>query len=466
MKNLWKWWSVTGILLLTGLMFALGISSAAASEGSKYPPEGSSVISVFGEVPGRDMFVHLWAVVPPGENRSEVAREALRRQGARPLSSDNFSWTGLVWDQFFDRNTGNDAVTQYYNPQGDPTNEGRAALQRTQATWGQVAGSLFAFEDGGITDRCPSLVLECNGPQTFDGKNDVGWVDIGGCCTLGVTWYSTTTDEADVALNSKFAWSVDGVNGYDLETVYLHENGHVAGLGHSDEAGSVMLAYYHGVSRTLHFDDEEGLRSLYPSGLANEPPEVSISSPTNGSHFLSGVTIEFAGTASDPEDGELTASISWGSDLDGPLGIGGAIYYVLSDGDHTITASVTDSGGETAHRSINVSVGSATPPDLHVTVESVSYSTKGGKNGDKHLLVTVSIVDETGAAVSGADVSITVENTTLGSSWDRSGTSGQDGSMALSVNNAPAGYYVTTVTGVLVSGFEWDGVTPDNQTVK
>ena len=81
-------------------------------------------------------------------------------------------------------------------------------------------------------------------------------------------------------------------------------------------------------------------------------------------------------------------------------------------------------------------------------------------------MVTVSIVDETGAAVSGADVSITIQNTTLGSSWDRSGTSGQDGSMTLSVNNAPAGYYVTTVTGVLVSGFEWDGVTPDNQTVK
>ena len=92
-----------------------------------------------GRFPAATCFVHLVAVAPPGAVKNDVARDALRGQGARPLGSDDFSTTGLVWDQFFDRKTANDAVTQYYNPEGDPTDAGRAALLATQATWGQVA---------------------------------------------------------------------------------------------------------------------------------------------------------------------------------------------------------------------------------------------------------------------------------------------------------------------------------------
>ena len=452
--------------MFTGLILTVGVSSTSAQE-STGVVDGSSVIGVYGEIPGRDLFVHLWAIVPPGADRAEIARKALGRQGAKPVNSADFSTTGLVWDQFLDRNTGNDAVVQFYNPDGDPTNAGRLSLQNTQITWGQVPGSSFAFEDGGITNRCPSLVLECNGPQTFDGKNDVGWLEIGGCCTLGITWYGTSTDEADVALNTAFPWSVHGLTGYDLETVYLHENGHVAGLGHSSVAGSVMLAYYQGVSRSLFADDKDGLRSLYPSSSVNEAPSVSISSPIIGSDFPSGAIIDFTGTASDPEDGDLTAEITWVSDRDGILGAGGSVPYALSDGNHLITASVTDIGGELGTQSISVTVGAPPPPaDLNMAVDSVSYSGKGGKQGDKHLLITISLADDSGAAVSGARVSISVENTTLVSSWDRSGTSGTDGSVTLSVTNAPTGHYVTAVMDVVASGLVWDGITPTNEFTK
>jgi hypothetical protein len=72
-----------------------------------------------------------------------------------------------------------------------------------------------------------------------------------------------------------------------------------------------------------------------------------ISSPTGGSVITPGTSASFVGSASDPDDGDLGASLNWDSDLDGPIGTGGSFSTVLShDGIHLITASVSDSGGE------------------------------------------------------------------------------------------------------------------------
>ncbi|MCH8132506.1 MAG: di-trans,poly-cis-decaprenylcistransferase, partial [Myxococcales bacterium] len=117
---------------------------------------------------------------------------------------------------------------------------------------------VFALSYGGLTDRCPSLVRECDGPQVRDANNDVAWMEIRGCCTLGVTWFTTSgAPEADMGMNTKFSWAVDGSQ-FDVETVLLHENGHVAGLGHSTVAGAVMEATYAGARRQLHQDDIDG----------------------------------------------------------------------------------------------------------------------------------------------------------------------------------------------------------------
>ena len=243
------------------------------------------VVSKYGaaRVQGRDVIVHVWVVVPPGLDGNEVALAALREQGARPFQGSEFSTTGLVWDQFFDdpddpANFDNDHVTQNYNSLDDPTGgAGETALKATHDTWGDVSDSTFAFRYG-TTTRCPSLVRECQGPQVFDGFNDVAWKQLSGCCTLGVTWYSTSTDEADMALNTKFTWATDGTD-YDVETVYLHENGHVVGLGHSNTDGAVMEAYYGDERRELHADDILGITALYPAGcVASGEDEIGLCS--------------------------------------------------------------------------------------------------------------------------------------------------------------------------------------------
>jgi hypothetical protein len=239
--------------------------------------------SRFGEanVGGQRVIVHVTVAVPQGADANALADDAVRGQGARPFRPSEFSVTGLIWDQFLDGIPGNDVVNQYYNPSGEPTAfSAISSLQSSQRTWTGVATSLFSFDDAGPTSRCPSLVKECPGAQVFDGFNDVGWMNIGGCCTLAVTWSGTSTDEADMALNSRFSWTnTDG--DFDVETVMLHENGHVVGLGHSSVGGSVMEAVYAGMRRALTTDDERGATYLYPEAGAVGMIRGSVTSGGN-----------------------------------------------------------------------------------------------------------------------------------------------------------------------------------------
>jgi protease II len=73
--------------------------------------------------------------------------------------------------------------------------------------------------------------------------------------------------------DSEHAWSVGAVPGaFDIETVALHELGHILGLQHSDVPGSVMFPTVddNTTNRVLTSDDLAGIRSLYPTAvLAN-----------------------------------------------------------------------------------------------------------------------------------------------------------------------------------------------------
>src|SRR3990172_92395 len=71
---------------------------------------------------------------------------------------------------------------------------------------------------------------------------------------------------------------------------------------------------------------------------------ISIAEPTDGLISVYDSKITFTGMATDVEDGTLTSSIIWSSDLDDVIGSGGSFKLsTLSVGTHTITASVIDS---------------------------------------------------------------------------------------------------------------------------
>ena len=240
--------AAVGAVVLVGLLAA----PAAAAD---------RVIAVDGvSKRSADVRVEILVEVPDGVNARKAADRALEAQGAKraaPPVSAAFTFSGLFWDRL--------PVVQNYNSSGQPTTAARTALTNTYGDWSGASGSSFRIGSGGTTSRCPSLVRECPGQQRYDGYNDVGWARLSGG-TLGVTWYSTSIDEADMAITSRVAWStgcVQSGSAYDLETVFLHENGHVAGLGHSSDRNAVMYPSYQTARCTLGTDDRNGIAALY-----------------------------------------------------------------------------------------------------------------------------------------------------------------------------------------------------------
>jgi hypothetical protein len=240
-----------------GAVAVVGLLAAAAPAAA-----ADRVIAVDGvSKHAADVRVEILVEVPAGESARKAADRALEAQGAKRApeepQSAAFTLNGLYWDTL--------TTLQNYNPAGQPTGAALTALTRTHSTWNGVSGSSYRLSYGGTVNRCPSLVRECRGQQRFDGFNDVGWARLSGG-TLGVTWYSTSIDEADMAINNRYAWTTTCTqvgDAYDLQTVFLHENGHVAGLGHSSDPNAVMYPSYQTARCTLGTDDRNGIAALY-----------------------------------------------------------------------------------------------------------------------------------------------------------------------------------------------------------
>lgn len=206
----------------------------------------------------------------------------------------------------------------------------------------------------------------------------------------------------------------------------------------------------------------EGL-AVAVSAAPNDAPVVSITSPSEGDTVGSGVTVTLTATASDTEDDfdGLPLVITWSSDVDGALAPDANDEVTLSDALHTLTASVSDSGGKTRTDSVSILVGD--PPTVAEisSVDSIAYETYGGKSSSKNLRVTLTIRDDFDALVSGAtvDIQISVGGTTY---TGTGGTTASDGTVAYTLRNARSGVYTTVVTKVEATDLTWDGTTPTN----
>src|SRR5688572_17865312 len=123
---------------------------------------------------------------------------------------------------------------------------------------------------------------------------------------------------------------------------------------------SVRLKFVWNVSEPgtgFAFFQLDNIRLNTSSVPSNVAPLVTITAPGNGSSSTVGQPVAFAGTATDAEDGSLTANLSWVSSRDGAIGSGGTFSTsALTVGSHTITASVTDSGSLSGSASITIAV--------------------------------------------------------------------------------------------------------------
>ena len=173
-------------------------------------------------------------------------------------------------------------------------------------------------------------------------------------------------------------------------------------------------------------------------------PVATITAPADGSTYDSGATIALTGTAYDAE-GQLFGTLTW-SATDGTstvtLDAGLTTSATLDDGSWTITATATDTGGQTGSDSITVTVGASSNV---ITVAIIKPFENDTFNNRDKILIDVEVLDG-GNPVSGVVVTVRVvmPNNTYGGSP----STGTDGIASVShkvnVNRDGSGQYTLT----------------------
>jgi matrixin len=225
----------------------------------------------------------------------------------------------------------------------------QAAVARAFATWEAVPTATIAFQFGGFTSAAPfeddsiSVLGFAPHPEMDRVLAETGFVvdDITGDIV-----------ESDIFFNSAFPWSVSdgGQSGrFDLESIALHEIGHLSGLGHSalgetelvqsggrrvlaSEAVMFPIAFASGsiAGRTLKADDIAGISDLYPDGDFSQTGSISGRVTKGGQPVFGAHVVAF-----DPATGLLVGNFTLSAQ--GEFSIAG-----LSSGPHLLRVEPLD----------------------------------------------------------------------------------------------------------------------------
>lgn len=161
----------------------------------------------------------------------------------------------------------------------------QAAIGRAFGRWQAVPTAAITYEFGGFTSALPG---QDDGLSTLGVLNRPELNRVLASTSFLIDAATGELLESDVFFNAAFPWSVApaGEAGtYDLESIALHEIGHLSGLGHSalgetelrdgggrrviaSEAVMFPIAFAPGsiAQRTLKADDIAGISALYPDG--------------------------------------------------------------------------------------------------------------------------------------------------------------------------------------------------------
>jgi hypothetical protein len=238
--------------------------------------------------------------------------------------------------------------------------------------------------DGGVTwtVRTPHETADANTVDRFHP-----WLGVGPDGKVYVMFYDTRRSATRVGVDIFYSVSSDGGNTWptpvrltsvlspQIDTSF--EWGDYNGL---DIVGNQLITIF-----TDNRNESGGTTDsvdVYAAGLTtgggpgNTAPTVTITAPANGTSVAQGTSVTFSGTANDAEDGNISASLTWTSSINGIIGSGASFSTsTLSVGTHTITASVTDSGGAPGSASITLTVTGTGP----TTVTFYSVASQDGR---------------------------------------------------------------------------------------
>ena len=226
----------------------------------------------------------------------------------------------------------------------------QSAVARAFDTWRRVSSAEVSSSFVGYTPASPF---------EDDNMNVLGFLDRPELeRVLGATTFLIdTTDgeilESDIFFNSAFPWSVASggeANRFDVESIALHEIGHLYGLGHSaigetelrptggrrviaSEAVMFPIAFSAGniAGRTLKADDIAGISDLYPSNtFSRRTGSVSGRVTKNGKGVFGAHVV-----AMNPATGTMVSNFSLGDD-------GAFVIAGLDPGPHVLRVEPVD----------------------------------------------------------------------------------------------------------------------------
>jgi hypothetical protein len=216
-----------------------------------------------------------------------------------------------------------------------------ATLVRSNLVAGTHVVTAAVSDTGGRTSSA-SIELTVRDPNTPPSVAILAPAD-GVTVTAGsaVTLVASASDAEDGSLSSAVAWSSSLAgplgSGGSLTLSNLAAGAHTITASVSDAGGLAASAQI-----TLN---------------VNARPVVVITAPANNVSVKAGVPITFSGTATDGEDGSLSATIVWSSNKEGVLGTGATLTRALTvKATHVITATATDSQGAAGLAQIQVRV--------------------------------------------------------------------------------------------------------------
>jgi hypothetical protein len=211
---------------------------------------------------------------------------------------------------------------------GVSVNDFQAAVGRAFATWQAVPTASISYQFAGITSALPT---DEDGQTTlgFATKPELNRV----LASTHILFDESTGEilEADIFFNSTFQWSVASPgesDRFDLESIALHEIGHLSGLGHSAlgetevrpdggrrviaaEAVMFPIAYPAGniSGRTLRADDIAAISSQYPDTGFGDTGTISGRVTRDGRGEFGAHLVAF-----DPQRGSLVGGFSLDSE--------------------------------------------------------------------------------------------------------------------------------------------------------
>ena len=272
---------------------------------------------------------------------SQAPLHAYLKLGVSVDSSDSIA---LTWGTMPVRYSVNDTGVN-----GVSAADFQAALARAFDRWQAVPTASITYQFAGFTSARPG---DEDGRSTLGFRNEPTLNRVLASTSFMVDDVTGEILESDIFFNSAFQWSVSagGASGrYDVETIALHEIGHLSGLGHSaigetetgasgrkvTASGSVMfpIAFAAGVvtNRELRPDDIAGISDLYPDGgFATSTGTISGTILKNGQGVYGAHVVAF-----NPSTGTMVGNFTLTSD--GRFTIGG-----LSPGPHVLRVEPLD----------------------------------------------------------------------------------------------------------------------------